>query len=236
MSLVMKARPHIGEAVCVVGQGLIGLLTSAVIDAGMGIGTDLWAVDVRADRLAAAKLFLGRDDLHTWSPLDDVIGEPAQKKPEFDVCVEVSGSLAGLQTAVDNTGSHGRVVLGSWYGETAKPLKLGMKFHRSHIELVSSQVSIVPPELPRWSKARRFDVAWKMIKQIRPARLLSIMSIMASKSHVDASGEDVLVTLNKDSAERVQSAYERLARGEELTAMFVSDTERVTHSEHDQEP
>ena len=40
--------------------------------------------------------------------------------------------------------------------------------------IVSSQVSSIAPQLSgRWDKARRFGVAWDMIKKCQPARLIS---------------------------------------------------------------
>ena len=47
-------------------------------------------------------------------------------------------------------------------------------FHRSRIQLISSQVSSLSPELSgRWSKQRRLDLAWHMIEKIKPAQLIS---------------------------------------------------------------
>jgi threonine dehydrogenase-like Zn-dependent dehydrogenase len=39
---------------------------------------------------------------------------------------------------------------------------------------MSSQVSTLAPELTgRWTKARRFDTAWEMIRQIEPVKWIS---------------------------------------------------------------
>jgi hypothetical protein len=46
-----------------------------------------------------------------------------------------------LKQALDGVGYHGRLVLGSWYGEKEVTLDLGGRFHRSHIQIISSQVS-----------------------------------------------------------------------------------------------
>ena len=120
---------------------------------------------------------------------------------DFDLSIEVSGHPSGLQTAVDNTGTNGRIILGSWYGESPSQLKLGLKFHRSGLKLITSQVSTIPPELRgRWDKNRRFDVAWDVIKQIKPSSLIS--------STVPLISADVL------------AAYNKLERGEEVTVLF----------------
>jgi threonine dehydrogenase-like Zn-dependent dehydrogenase len=66
------------------------------------------------------------------------------------------------------------VVIGSWYGQKRPDLNLGGRFHRSRIRLISSQVSTLAPEWTgRWSKARRLQVAWCMLEQVRPARLIT---------------------------------------------------------------
>jgi threonine dehydrogenase-like Zn-dependent dehydrogenase len=68
----------------------------------------------------------------------------------------------------------GRVVIGSWYGSKRTNVDLGGRFHRSRIRLISSQVSTVAPELlGRWTKTRRFDVAWEMIRQLKPSRFVT---------------------------------------------------------------
>ena len=53
-------------------------------------------------------------------------------------------------------------------------LDLGGRFHRSRITLISSQVSTIHPALRgRWSPERRYDVAWRMIRRVRPERLVT---------------------------------------------------------------
>jgi threonine dehydrogenase-like Zn-dependent dehydrogenase len=51
---------------------------------------------------------------------------------------------------------------------------LGGRFHRSRIQLISSQVSSIAPEFNgRWTKKRRFDVAWEMMRQLKPSRFIT---------------------------------------------------------------
>ena len=66
------------------------------------------------------------------------------------------------------------MVIGSWYGGKRADLDLGGHFHRSRIRLISSQVSTIAPDLRgRWTKARRFNLAWEMIKKIQPSRFIT---------------------------------------------------------------
>jgi threonine dehydrogenase-like Zn-dependent dehydrogenase len=91
-----------------------------------------------------------------------------------DLAYEVSGSPAALDMAVAATGYHGRVVIGSWYGHKAVELNLGGEFHRRRQRLFSSQVSTIAPELRgRFSKGRTLDLAWQMLREIGPARLIT---------------------------------------------------------------
>jgi threonine dehydrogenase-like Zn-dependent dehydrogenase len=91
-----------------------------------------------------------------------------------DVAFELSGAPAALDTAIAATGFGGRVVIGSWYGAKPVTVDLGGRFHRSRIQLIASQVSTLTPSLAaRWDKRRRLDVAWRMLADIRPSRLIT---------------------------------------------------------------
>ena len=91
-----------------------------------------------------------------------------------DLSFELSGNPAALDMAVKTAGYGGRIVVGSWYGTKAASLDLGGRFHRDRVRMISSQVSTIAPEWSgRWTKARRFEVAWSMIRKLRPSRLVS---------------------------------------------------------------
>jgi threonine dehydrogenase-like Zn-dependent dehydrogenase len=199
VSLAHAAGPLLGERVLVVGQGLIGLLTAAALQhAGAGPTADVTVADVSDARLAVASAF--NPTAATWNPA----ARPTTSRGGFDVCVEVSGNPRGLQTAIDCAAANGKVVVGSLFGDGLSPLRLGLRFHRSGVRLVASQVSHIPPELSgRWDKRRRFDVAWHVLQKVRPSRLL---------------GADGAVPLRSADVLR---AYERLERGEQVTALFV---------------
>ena len=80
-----------------------------------------------------------------------------------------------LDEAIAVTGFDGRVVIGSWYGDRPAHLRLGGSFHRSRMRLISSQVSTIAPRFAgRWSQARRREVAWRMLAEIEPARLIIV--------------------------------------------------------------
>lgn len=156
----------------VVGAGLIGLLVVSVLSQ-LHL-TTLRAVDPLPTRRALARL-VGATEATDPSKLPT--GDEAQ---QADTSIEVSGVAAGLQTALDHTGYGGRVIVGSWYGNHDKPatLRLGLPFHRSHLRVQCSQVSRISTELQdRWSKARRFGVAWELVRRLRPSRALTTLAV-----------------------------------------------------------
>ncbi|MCB9114815.1 MAG: zinc-binding dehydrogenase [Caldilineaceae bacterium] len=163
VNFVMDGRPVIGERVAVVGLGVVGLLTTALL-ARFPLA-ELVAVDPLPQRRALA-LDLGAHRALAPDDLDD----PAS----YDLVYEVSGAPAALNTALALAGYAGRVVIGSWYGAKQAPIDLGGAFHRSRIRLLSSQVSTLDPRwLGRWDKARRLDVAWAMLRDLRAERVIT---------------------------------------------------------------
>ena len=160
ISLVHDAHPRAGEAVAVFGVGVIGLLVIAALSR---MGLRAVAVDPIHDRLALARR-LGASTAVTPA---------AAPQQSVDVAIECSGNPRALQGAIDATRDSGTVVVASWYGRKPISLSLGTRFHRSHMRLVASQVSLIPGEISAtWSKQRRFDAAWDLIRYVRPSSSL----------------------------------------------------------------
>ncbi len=161
VSFLMDGRPVIGERVAVFGQGVVGLLTTALL-AGLPLA-ELATVD-SYPRRRQASLELGAS----------ASLEPGDRLTDFDLVYELSGSPRALDAAIATCGFAGRVLIGSWYGRKPVSLDLGGRFHRDHIRLISSQVSTLGPDWRgRWTKARRLSVAWQMIRRVRPSRLIT---------------------------------------------------------------
>jgi len=199
LALVMDARPAVGERVCVVGQGLIGLLVGAVVSLAVP-GAPLTVADVSPARLGLAERLIPQAKF--WNPSESAT---AEQELEFDVTLEVSGHGGGLQTAIDSTGRGGRIIVGSLYGENLVPLHVGLAFHRSGLRLQASQVSNIPPDLrERWTKDRRFSVAWDLLKKLRVSE--SLLRSPEQRVSLDSVA--------------VQTAYERLEQGKDVTALF----------------
>jgi len=166
-NFVMDGRPRVGERVAVLGQGTVGLLTTALL-AQFPLET-LVTVDHHARRRAISE-GLGADAAvdSAAAAADHLAGDGA------DVTVEVSGVPEALEDAIDLTGYAGQVVIGSWYGSKTAALELGGRFHRSHVRLRSSQVSRVDPDhAGRWDKDRRLALARRRLADIDTNRLVT---------------------------------------------------------------
>jgi len=176
VNFLQDAAPLIGEQAAVFGQGVVGLLTTALLartplvqlitldplplrrELSLGMGADVSLDPTTPDIL---------DQLASLLRRHDAAGRA-------DLAFELSGAPSALQQTIDITGFAGRVLIGSWYGKKQVTLNLGGAFHRSRIRLISSQVSTLAPGLAgRWTKARRLQVAWDWLARIHPVDLIT---------------------------------------------------------------
>jgi len=166
VNFLIDGRPLVGERVIVFGQGIVGLLTTALL-ARFPLAS-LTTVDP-SPRRRAASLQAGA---HTSLPPEALVG--LKEEVGADLVYELSGEPAALNQAIEVCGFSGRIVVGSWYGVKPVTLHLGGHFHRARLRLISSQVSTLAPETSgRWSKARRLEVAWGLIPELDPARFIT---------------------------------------------------------------
>jgi 2-desacetyl-2-hydroxyethyl bacteriochlorophyllide A dehydrogenase len=171
VNLVQDAAPILGERALVFGQGIIGLLTSALL---VEFPLEkLVCVDPYTLRRQASQALGPNAVLDPTSP-DFADQAAGLLGPGADLSIELSGSPDALNTAISLTRFSGRILIGSWYGEKQVHLNLGGTFHRSRIKLISSQVSTIAPELAsRWDKSRRFEVAWNAVRRIQPEKWIT---------------------------------------------------------------
>ncbi|MCB9135409.1 MAG: zinc-binding alcohol dehydrogenase [Anaerolineales bacterium] len=171
VNFVMDGYPLIGERVAVFGQGIVGLLTTALL-AQFPLA-NLTTLDHFSLRRTAS-LHAGADQSISPEFLKNPTSSYDFPSPPFDLTYELTGSPTALNEAITVTGFDGRVVIGSWYGQKRAPIELGGYFHRSRIRLISSQVSTLAPQFTgRWDKARRFEVAWEMIRRVGPEKWIT---------------------------------------------------------------
>ena len=167
VNLVQDAAPILGERVLVLGQGVIGLLVTSLLNEfplETLVTADWYELRRKASQAIGIKT--------SFDP--NAKDRPALNQNKFDLTFELSGSPSALDDAIGLTAFSGRILIGSWYGEKRTPIDLGGVFHRSRIKLISSQVSTIAPELSgRWDKARRFEVAWQALKRIQPQKWIT---------------------------------------------------------------
>jgi 2-desacetyl-2-hydroxyethyl bacteriochlorophyllide A dehydrogenase len=163
VNFLLDGAPLLGEQVVVLGQGVVGLLTTALLAryplANLIVFDRFELRRNKARTLGASTVFDPADDIDRAREL---LGEG-----RADLTFELSGQPTALNLAIELTGFAGRIIIGSWYGRKNAEIELGGRFHRSRIRLISSQVSTLTPDLmARWSKNRRLDVAWSMLKRM----------------------------------------------------------------------
>jgi len=171
VNFLLDGAPLIGERVVLFGQGILGLLTTALLGR---FPLDTLATLDRYPLRRQASLQAGAHTCLDPASPDAIESLQALNPGGADLVYELSGAPAALDQAISATAFTGRVVVGSWYGQKLAELHLGGHFHRSRIRLVSSQVSSIAPELSgRWSVERRFSQAWARLVEIDPARWIT---------------------------------------------------------------
>ena len=176
VNFLMDGRPVIGETVVVFGQGVVGLLAAALLallPLQCLITLDKWPMRRKKSLDVGAHV--------SWDPAKpdleielSAVLEACSGVTNSDLIYELSGNPDALNRAVEIAGFDTRIVIGSWYGTSKTALDLGAGFHRNRIRFISSQVSTLAPEFTgRWSKKRRLNIAWEMIRRIKPADFIT---------------------------------------------------------------
>jgi 2-desacetyl-2-hydroxyethyl bacteriochlorophyllide A dehydrogenase len=176
VNFLMDGHPLIGERVVVFGQGMVGLLTTALlvrVPLSRLITLDRYASRRERSRELGAHVSLDAGEDDVLARLQACL-QVEHGAAGADLTYELSGNPVALEQAIAVTGFNGRIVIGSWYGQKRADLDLGGRFHRSRLRLISSQVSTIAPEWTgRWTKGRRLHVAWQMLQHVRPAHLIT---------------------------------------------------------------
>ena len=129
LNIAWDAAPLAGERMMVVGAGVVGLLTAALLARIPGAAVTV--VDIDATRAALAEGFGCRFALPAAAPADQ------------ELIVHASASAAGLRTALSCAAFEARIVEASWFGDRSPALPLGEAFHARRLRLISTQVGSV---------------------------------------------------------------------------------------------
>jgi len=183
-NLVMDGGPVLGERVVVFGQGIVGLLTTALLSRFPV--EHVFVVEPVSERRALAIEWGadhgfdprgGKDALHEALDIHDAEETVEVEKNVYqgaDLVFELSGVPSVVNDAISTTGYGGRVIIGSWYGDKEAPIRLGGRYHRSRIQIKSSQVSSIDPEhRGRWTKGRRMDLVLRVLDSLQPGDLIT---------------------------------------------------------------
>jgi hypothetical protein len=154
------ADPRIGDRIAVVGAGALGCLVAWL--AGRMPGCEVELVDTNPARAAVARA------------LGVGFAAPGAARREADLVVHASGAPEGAALALELAGFEATVVELSWFGTRAVPLALGAGFHARRLTLKSSQVgNVAPAQRARWSRARRLDLALRLLADPAPDALVT---------------------------------------------------------------
>ena len=169
VNFLLDGAPLLGESAVVLGQGVVGLLTTALLGQyPLGSLVVFDRFDLRRDRARV----LGATDV--FDPAEADRAQALLGEGRADLTFELSGQPEALNLAIELTGFAGRIIIGSWYGRKNAQVDLGSRFHRSRIRLISSQVSTLTPALlARWNKQRRLDEAWSLLENVPVGELIT---------------------------------------------------------------
>ena len=175
VNFMMDGRPLVGERAVVFGQGIVGLLTAALLACHpleRLITLDRHPLRRHFSLMAGADASRDPAEPGAIGALAEEL--KASGREGADLIYELSGTPAALEQALAVAGFGSRIVIGSWYGKQTAHLHLGGRFHRSRIRMISSQVSSIGPEWTgRWTKARRLETAWSLLGKIDPGRFVT---------------------------------------------------------------
>ena len=143
-------KPSPGDHICVVGGGVVGVLTAylcAKIPAAQ-----VTLVDTNPKRRKVAEtLGLG-------------FADPENAPHDQDLVYHTSATSAGLSTALTVAGDGADIVEMSWFGAKEASVPLGGCFHSRRLRLVSSQVGAIRADRQaRWTFRRRLEVAMGLL-------------------------------------------------------------------------
>jgi hypothetical protein len=151
LNAVWDAGIRRGDQVCVIGGGVIGLLTAYLARRIGRAQVDLIDIDPTKAEVTRA---LGVTFL-----------EEVPRDAAYPVIIHASGSPLGLTTALGIAGFEGRIIELSWYGDQPVTLPLGEDFHDRRLTIRSSQVGSVATSRRRgWSHSRRLDKALELLR------------------------------------------------------------------------
>jgi threonine dehydrogenase-like Zn-dependent dehydrogenase len=150
LNIVWDAAPLPGERISVIGAGVVGLLTAALL--ARIPACRVTVVDIDSARAAAAQ-HLGCAFAHSDAA-----------PSEQELIIHASGSAAGLAAALRSAAFEARIIEASWFGDASPAVPLGEDFHARRLRLIASQVGAVAPAMRgRRTHAQRLALALELL-------------------------------------------------------------------------
>ncbi|OLT08090.1 dehydrogenase [Kocuria sp. CNJ-770] len=131
VNALWEAAPRFGDRVAVVGAGMIGACTAALL-ARFPLAR-LQLVDPQPSRAGLARA-IGVEHVR-----------PEDAAGECDVVVHASSTAEGLARGLELLGDEGELIEMSWYGDEDPAVPLGADFHARRLQIRASQVGVVAP-------------------------------------------------------------------------------------------
>ncbi|MFW6188063.1 MAG: zinc-dependent alcohol dehydrogenase [Actinomycetota bacterium] len=183
VNALWEAAPRLGDRVAVVGAGMIGACTAALL-ARFPLAR-LQLVDPQPSRARLAQR-LGVE----WTTPEDAA-------EECDVVVHASATAAGLARGLELLGDEGELIELSWYGDDDPAVPLGADFHARRLQIRASQVgAVAAARRARRTTADRLATALEALRDPRFDALLSGASpfeeLPATMARLAADAPDVL--------------------------------------------
>jgi 2-desacetyl-2-hydroxyethyl bacteriochlorophyllide A dehydrogenase len=151
LNALLDANPRLGDTLVIFGQGVIGLLLTALAAAA---GARVVAVDPNTERLTLAAKLGASVVLAEPGTVAEAVRDATGDRGA-PVAVDVSGQAAALHEAIRTVGLNGLVVAAGFYQGGLGGVRLGEEFHHNRVRLVSSQIGAVNPALSAsWDRDR----------------------------------------------------------------------------------
>ena len=150
LNLLWDAAPLPGERMLVVGAGVLGLLTAALL-------ARIPAARVTVVDLDPARATIARE-------FGCAFATPDTAPAEQELIVHCSASESGLRLCLASAAFEARIIEASWYADAAPTIPLGEAFHASRLRLIASQVGAIAPIMRgRRTHAERLATALSLL-------------------------------------------------------------------------
>ena len=194
---ILDADLHLGECVVVFGQGVLGQLT--VQWAKLSGASPVIAVDLIEKRLEISKRVSGADLVFNAGEERDIAMAVRELTDDrgADVVFEFSASDRALNEAIRTACYNGKVIVMSWYAGALANVYPGAEFHHNRIQLISSQIAGISPELShRWTAARRMEAVLSLMPKLNLEGLITdvvdLEGAAAAYEMIDKRPQDIL--------------------------------------------